>query len=408
MLNSLWKAGDVFFDNGGDTEMNFVPTKRAIGLVLMTFVYILTKTAIATDAEERGDSLVRNLAAIAVKTQTLSANIELTSTTSEGLHRNVGTLKLMKPNYAFINLKGDYPVEVLASDGKSVFILADKTKYKQQKSDPRGATIDSPWFGMPFRHFFTQSLNPFGPDPDPTAKIRYTGEEIVDGETFQVLVAEGKGEGTAMSYTARYYFGQDNLMHRSIVAFGTPPKQASFAATLTNIRTDSKMNIAEFQFKPPKDAKLEEGVEDRLLPLGKQAPEFSLPTPAGQKKTLAEIGKGKKATLINFWFLNCPPCRREFPYFEKLYKELKTKGLEIVAIDMGDSPAPVADYVRKEGLTFQVLMGGKDDDKSVFKIYQVATYPTTYILNSEGKLAYRTTAFDLDHVRKALASLGVK
>ncbi len=356
-------------------------------------------------AEEQAETLVQQFAGAELKTRAFSADIELTYRNAEGMHRNVGTLKLMKPNYALINLKGDYPVEVLASDGKSVFIVADPTKYKQQKSDPRGANIDSPWFGMPFRYFFTQSINPFGPDPDTTAIIHYTGEETIQGEVFKVLVVNGK---KPMPYTARYYFGRDNLMHRSAVDFGMPPKQTSFTATLTNIRTNSKMAVADFRFSPPKNATLDEGFEDKMLALGRDAPDFSLPTPTGRKQSLTKIIKGKKATLINFWFLSCPPCRKEFPDFEKLYREFSVKGFEIVAINMGDLPAPVMDYVRQEHLTFPVLMGGKDDEKSVFKIYQVVTYPVTYILNSEGKLVYKTAGFNLDQIRKTLAGLGLK
>lgn len=385
--------------------MSYLLTKKALGFVILALLYLTATAGIPTYAEESADSLVQKFAGVTRAIQTLSGNIDLSYKNAEGLHRNIGTLKLMKPNYALINLKGDYPVEVLASDGKSVFILTDQTKYKKQKGDARGANIDSPWFGLPFRYFFTQSINPFGPDPDSTAKIHYSGEETIEGVAFRVLVVNGE---KPMPYTARYYFGRDNIMHRSIVDFGTPPKQTSFTATLTNIRSNSKMTAADFQFKPPKNATLDEGFEDKMLTLGKSAPDFSLPTPAGSKRSLSEVSIGKKAILINFWFLSCPPCRKEFPHFEKLYQELKAKGLEIVAINMGDSPGPVADYVRQEHLTFPVLMGGKDDEKSVFKIYQVATYPATYIFDSERKLVYRTTGFNLDQVRKVLVGLGIK
>ena len=385
--------------------MDHILTERLVRLTSVTLLTIMLLAMTSLNAEERVQTLIQQFAGAELKAQTLSADIELTFRNAEGMHRNVGTLKLMKPNYALIHLKGDYPVEVLASDGKSVFILDDHLKYKQQQINSQGANIDSPWFGLPFRYFFTQSINPFGPDPDNTARVQYSGEETIQGEVFKVLVANGR---KPMSYTARYYFGRDNLMRRSVVEFGVPPKQALFTATLTNVRTNSKMAVAEFQFKPPKNATLDEGFEDKMLSVGNNAPNFSLPTPAGRKQSLTEISKGKKAILINFWFLSCPPCRREFPEFEKLYEELKAKGLEIIAINMGDSPAPVSDYVRQEHLTFPVLMGGGDDERSVFKIYQVATYPSSYIINSDGKLVYRTTGCNLDQIRKTLAGLGVK
>ena len=41
-----------------------------------------------------------------------------------------------------------------------------------------------------------------------------------------------------------------------------------------------------------------------LLPVGKTAPNFVLPTPDGKKLALKSAMKGKKATLVNFWFYN--------------------------------------------------------------------------------------------------------
>jgi hypothetical protein len=46
---------------------------------------------------------IKQFAGTALRTPTLSADIELTYTNSEGMHRNVGTIRLMKPNHALIN-----------------------------------------------------------------------------------------------------------------------------------------------------------------------------------------------------------------------------------------------------------------------------------------------------------------
>jgi hypothetical protein len=40
----------------------------------------------------------------------------------------------------------------------------------------------------------------------------------------------------------------------------------------------------------------------KLLKVGTQAPKFSAQTPEGKKTSLDELRKGKKATLVNFWF----------------------------------------------------------------------------------------------------------
>ena len=39
-----------------------------------------------------------------------------------------------------------------------------------------------------------------------------------------------------------------------------------------------------------------------LLAIGSKAPAFSVNSPRGGKISLASVIKGKKATLVNFWF----------------------------------------------------------------------------------------------------------
>jgi hypothetical protein len=41
---------------------------------------------------------------------------------------------------------------------------------------------------------------------------------------------------------------------------------------------------------------------EKLLKVGTKAPNFSLPNTAGKQQTLASLSKGKKATIVNFWF----------------------------------------------------------------------------------------------------------
>ncbi|MEU0830432.1 TlpA disulfide reductase family protein [Streptomyces sp. NPDC005969] len=43
-----------------------------------------------------------------------------------------------------------------------------------------------------------------------------------------------------------------------------------------------------------------------------------------------------KVVVINAWGSWCPPCRSEAPYFNKVAKEMKTKGVEFVGINARD------------------------------------------------------------------------
>jgi peroxiredoxin len=119
--------------------------------------------------------------------------------------------------------------------------------------------------------------------------------------------------------------------------------------------------------------------------------------------------QGKRATLINFWFYNCAPCRIEFPEFEKLYQQFRSRGFNIIAIDKGDPTATVAGYVRRTGLTFPIAMGGDLHKRSVFESYKVTDqFPATYLLDSRGRIVYRTAGEDVAGLKRALAALGIQ
>lgn len=53
-------------------------------------------------------------------------------------------------------------------------------------------------------------------------------------------------------------------------------------------------------------------------------------------------------------------------------------------------------------------MKGKGDNYDASLQYRVEAYPTNYVLDSSGKVVFRSVGFDEDGIRKALAKLEVK
>jgi hypothetical protein len=155
----------------------------------------------------KGDEFDRLLAdsqAATKSLRTLTARFEISWQTSKGgLRKNLGSVRLMKPNYALITLTGDYPLITLASDGKSLYELPDSTKYTITSADPGGKDISTPWWALPVRFFFTQNIKPFGLDSPPWTSSSYKGEETSGGQRFKILeIARDK----PMAYVARLYF----------------------------------------------------------------------------------------------------------------------------------------------------------------------------------------------------------
>ncbi|MFJ7825621.1 thiol-disulfide oxidoreductase ResA [Psychrobacillus sp. NPDC096623] len=118
-----------------------------------------------------------------------------------------------------------------------------------------------------------------------------------------------------------------------------------------------------------------------LIQVGDDAPDFALVDMNGEKHQLSDY-KGQ-GVFLNFWGTWCKPCEREFPLMDKQYQDYKDKGLEILAVNIGESDFAVQKFIDRKGLSFPVLI---DNNKSVMETYKINPLPTTLLINPEGKI----------------------
>lgn len=113
------------------------------------------------------------------------------------------------------------------------------------------------------------------------------------------------------------------------------------------------------------------------------APAFTLDDLEGKKASLSDY-KGKPL-IINFWATWCIPCIKEMPDLEKLYKERKDEGLELLMINVKESKEVVKKYIEKGGFSFRVLL---DKNGDVLREYQVFGLPSTFFIDEKGIVQY--------------------
>jgi len=114
---------------------------------------------------------------------------------------------------------------------------------------------------------------------------------------------------------------------------------------------------------------------------GSEPPAFSLVGLDGQVHKLDEY-KGK-GLVINFWGSWCEPCVKEMPLLEKTWKAMKDKNVEIIGVNVGEDELTVKNFVGQFGVDFPILL---DKDKLTTKKYAIGPMPTTYFVNSKGKI----------------------
>ena len=64
----------------------------------------------------------------------------------------------------------------------------------------------------------------------------------------------------------------------------------------------------------------------------RKAPDFTLPTIDGKSVTLSEL-RGQ-VVYVDFWATWCPPCRKSFPWMQKMHDRYAKSGLNIIAISL--------------------------------------------------------------------------
>jgi cytochrome c biogenesis protein CcmG, thiol:disulfide interchange protein DsbE len=115
----------------------------------------------------------------------------------------------------------------------------------------------------------------------------------------------------------------------------------------------------------------------------KPAPDFVLKDIHGRPISLSQF-KGKPV-LLNFWATWCGPCREELPSMQRMHDASKKNGgFHVVAISIDRfNMKKVSRYAQDLNLDFPILL---DPDRETRKAYFIRGLPTSYLIDSEGKL----------------------
>ncbi len=113
-------------------------------------------------------------------------------------------------------------------------------------------------------------------------------------------------------------------------------------------------------------------------------PNFSL-TGLKDKKgvDLDNLKKKHKAILVDFWASWCGPCKESMPVLNKLDKKFRGKGLAIIGINVDNDRESGLGFAKENPVEFPLLF---DEGKKVIDKVGVATMPSSFLIDSKGKI----------------------
>ncbi len=135
-----------------------------------------------------------------------------------------------------------------------------------------------------------------------------------------------------------------------------------------------------------------------LIPVGAAAPAFTLQTPTGQRVSLSDF-KGK-TVLLEFFATWCPHCQAEAQHLVAIRAALSAKKFAFLSVNAdGEDAASLYAFDRYFAIPYPTLLDPGDVAGSfnrrgsagpVARSYRADIYPTFYIIDRNGFVAWRS------------------
>ncbi|SDP87540.1 Thiol-disulfide isomerase or thioredoxin [Mucilaginibacter sp. OK268] len=96
-----------------------------------------------------------------------------------------------------------------------------------------------------------------------------------------------------------------------------------------------------------------------------------------------------KVVVLNFWFINCPPCRQEIPELNKIVASYPNDSDIIFIAICLDNKSDVEDFIKTSPFSYHQVVNGK----TYADLFGIRQYPTNVVVDKQGIVRYNTTGY---------------
>ena len=133
-----------------------------------------------------------------------------------------------------------------------------------------------------------------------------------------------------------------------------------------------------------------------------ELPQFRLAAIAGGTLGPADL-KGK-VVVFDFWATWCGPCHVQAEILFALQPKLSSRGVEFVAVSVGEPEDVVREFLARKPYPFPVLT---DPEDALTAELSIVGLPTLIVADREGRIVYRVTGIaGADDIERAVKRAG--
>jgi peroxiredoxin len=103
-----------------------------------------------------------------------------------------------------------------------------------------------------------------------------------------------------------------------------------------------------------------------------------------------------KVIVLNFWFVNCGPCRKEIPELNELVEEYKNDDrVQFYAVAL-DKKEQLEAFLKKSPFNYQMI----PDGANICRSYGLSSFPTNMVIDTKGKINFVAFGYGFGSISK--------